>query len=458
MKALGSVLVVVMCFVFSACEKDRPPAVASAETESATKVEGATLYPEIGKAVAAGELRIPIVAAMYVLVMPRGDDAATLRARVETAIRARGYQLVTELPDAPGFNATVTLGTPSEAGVPIDGLLYYGRGLSEADEQGLRKAESAAAFMLTGPASEAVRVQRDGAATARALSPGWIVDDATHEVFAPEKFAATRPDDLGLDVLELVSVQAVDDGDSGLVFLETLGMERLGLAELYFGAVPKAFAEPMLIVVNAAAQTLLERGGITRDGVLEIDLASLAEPRWKEIADDATRRGGTGKLALTAKWGKGCGEHEGLIELELPTGKDPEQMRAAVKILAGEWLEAAIGAPQGDPELAAASARARAALAPIAARCVKGFPETEQLRVKAPFEIDGETEFMWVDVQRCSKTTMFGWLINQPNGRSELRPGSKVEVQLVDVFDYSYTRADGTSEGDETTKILQRRQ
>jgi len=78
--------------------------------------------------------------------------------------------------------------------------------------------------------------------------------------------------------------------------------------------------------------------------------------------------------------------------------------------------------------------------------------------VKVPLETSDGTEYAWIAVEKCHAGRFEGELLNDPHGASKLRAGAKIEVPLADAYDYDYTRADGTTEGNETTKILQARQ
>ncbi|HWB74975.1 MAG TPA: DUF2314 domain-containing protein [Nannocystaceae bacterium] len=455
MNAPGLVLIVVASFGALACGKDPDKqteaiAAASASTASLTRVTGSP--------VARGSLRSPFVAAPYVLVVPAGSDANAVRDAVAKTLTERGYRIDATNPGARDFHAMLTLGVPFDGSVPDQALDTFARGLDDADRAGIKAAKDAVMLMLVGPADENARVQRDGAAIARMhVGTGWIVDDASQEVFTPRSFASRRREELPTDIRNFTTMQMIADENPGQVFFESSGLERLGLPELYIGDVPSPFESQVSGVFNAAAQQLVEQGGLTKDGLLEIDLSTITDAGWKGIADEVKSAGGTGRLAMLAKWSKGCGQHENMIALELPTGGDALPLREALLRFGGEWLAQPIQAP-ADEELLAASARAKRAFAPLADRCMAGLPNGESLRVKAPFDIDGNTEFMWVDLQQCTADTVSGMLINEPNGKSDLHVGSKVEVARADVYDYAYVRADGTSEGEETTKILMRRQ
>jgi uncharacterized protein YegJ (DUF2314 family) len=65
---------------------------------------------------------------------------------------------------------------------------------------------------------------------------------------------------------------------------------------------------------------------------------------------------------------------------------------------------------------------------------------------------------MWVEVTAWRDTKIRGLLANDPFEIPTLHAGQVVEVDEGDVFDYLLRHRDGTTEGNETGRILERRQ
>ena len=85
--------------------------------------------------------------------------------------------------------------------------------------------------------------------------------------------------------------------------------------------------------------------------------------------------------------------------------------------------------------------------------------ELNHLMVKAPFRTDdGGNEWMWLDVVRWKGKTIEGILQNDPAAVSGLAAGARVTVDEDSVFDYIVRRADGTTEGNTTAELTERRQ
>ena len=77
--------------------------------------------------------------------------------------------------------------------------------------------------------------------------------------------------------------------------------------------------------------------------------------------------------------------------------------------------------------------------------------------VKGPFRENGQTEWMWVEVTKWEGDIIEGILDNDPDFVKSVRAGSRVSVNVNEAFDYIFTHADGSQEGNETGKLLEQR-
>ena len=62
---------------------------------------------------------------------------------------------------------------------------------------------------------------------------------------------------------------------------------------------------------------------------------------------------------------------------------------------------------------------------------------------------------MWVEVNKWEGSTLRGPLQNQPHNIPELQAGQEVEVEQDKVFDYIHKLPDGSTEGNETGKLIE---
>lgn len=61
---------------------------------------------------------------------------------------------------------------------------------------------------------------------------------------------------------------------------------------------------------------------------------------------------------------------------------------------------------------------------------------------------------MWVEVIKWENKLISGFLKNEPRLIPNLKEGAEVTIKEDDVFDYIRVKADGTSEGNETGKLI----
>ena len=103
------------------------------------------------------------------------------------------------------------------------------------------------------------------------------------------------------------------------------------------------------------------------------------------------------------------------------------------------------------------SDRARQKLPSLRKEFNAGLQPGEHLLLKAPFETSsGGREWMWVEVSSWKGDDIVGLLANEPEDVKGLRAGSTVKVSEKEVFDYIRYKADGSSEGNETGKEIEK--
>lgn len=338
-----------------------------------------------------------------------------------------------------------------------------------------------AAYMLRSKGLDLAAIERGGALLVsietsrglddvRALSTliarvagdahGWVLDLGVNALLSADAFRDRIPGATP-DARKLIAVHSVGGGESA-PFVDTMGMARLGLPELYVRAVAPAQVDSMIGMINATAQALIVHGDLSRPGELDVDVADL-DPA---TAEAIRKTGGTGKVTWRVRWSTGGDEsiHTLVLELEPATGTGAatgtgiEGLDTAIDAFFGKPSELMTDAAADDPELLAAGLRARGELADLRAHFAKGLPPGERLAVKAPFSTaDGFVEWMWVDVTRWRKDELTGLLNNDPEYVTTLRAGQEVTVKLADVADYIHVLPDGTEVGGYSVEILRKR-
>lgn len=113
-----------------------------------------------------------------------------------------------------------------------------------------------------------------------------------------------------------------------------------------------------------------------------------------------------------------------------------------------------------DEALKEASEAARKKLPDLRKRFNTGLKPGENLLLKAPFATpDGGREWMWVEVASWKADgSIPAVLQNDPFEIPNLKSGAHVEVKEKDIFDYILSTPDGTVEGNETGKIIEKMQ
>lgn len=438
----GTWLVVAVALAAGCKGKDEGEAVAVKSVGSAAPapVAAAPDTPTEGKPAKKGSLkREPF--AMLSVIVPPGVKSAKL---AEVA-KATGD---VETHDA----------TPQQLGITAEAMQWYGGEYPPADRDKLLKATYVLSIASTGPDSLA-RVGKAAIATAKA-SGGWILNPHSHQIFTAETIVKHLPGDGRRDVRELIVVHQVG-GEGELAFLDTAGLIELGLPELFVPDVPPGRADIITAVVNATAQTLLDHGDITRDGVLEVDLAKLGDG-WH--SDALAKAKGTGKIAWQVTWGRGDEDPKAKV--------DPEELELHLTIAGSkpgtsEVLVAAVESYLGavddrakrvdfDDELAVVAVKAREALAALEPKFAKGFTD-HRLAVKAPFKTDsGNIEWMWVDVLSFKGAMIDGVLNNSPDDIKALKLGMRVKVKFAEVADFILVKPDGTKEGGFSLEVMRK--
>ncbi len=273
---------------------------------------------------------------------------------------------------------------------------------------------------------------------------GWVIDVDVHRVITRATIAEHVPG-TSFDARRMIAIHQVS-GDNDLGFLDTAGLARLGLPELLVRNVPSGYAIAVNRMLNATAQTLVERRDLTHDGELEVDLAKL---RGDWGLDVAKARGGAGTITWKVRWGNPDDAHAdaAVLELYLPGAEPSVAVIAAAEKFEGSD-EDKIHRLDFQPELDSAAEKARAALGALRAHFAKGIPYDERLSVKAPFPTDHDNvEWMWVDVFAWKGNTIEGTLGNTPDDVKALQLGSKVKVKFSETADFIHRRADNTNAG-----------
>jgi len=406
--------------------------------------------------------------AIYFLPQPKGDPLVELDDLLQ-----KQSQMFKKVDKINRQTADVTVAAriehdPRHAyAPPIErSLQYYGRGLSRDQAEKLQKTEQALILDFAYPKAHAWDGMRSAVGLMYSLAKaadGVIWDDATREVFSPDKWEEQRIKGWSEGVPEISQHTVIHAYKKDeYVRAITLGMEKFGLPDLVINNFSWSLNRNMGHVVNLLGQALAEGQTLQKPGVFDLDFRAIKNVKVREPQVTNLKEHATGVALLGMK--KGVSEDgdpkNRLIEITFERGIGPDIHAQQDQVIgqAFGW-EDEIKHVRHDAELEAASQRAREKLPGLRAEFKKGLAPGEFIQVKAPFDRpNGGQEWMWVEVVSWNGDKITGLLKNEPFNIPTLHAGQNVEVSEATVFDYIQRHADGSSDGNETGRLIERRQ
>jgi hypothetical protein len=275
------------------------------------------------------------VVSFDVLIPADGDIPGALEIARKNAKRD-GLVLVDSLPAAES-DAMITIQLKSFADEGWSGRLpgYVASKIDPDDFPEVERSSGIVRLEAHGPASRAWDLLRTVTTEARDLGAaqhGWIYDPYRAELHSPDTLATSIPQAHPHDVRAIIRIMGVVSTKGGLDHVRSIGLWRLGLPELYLPDVAHADLDRAMDLVRATAQAIIQGGGVTRHGIIEVDLSKLP-PDWPRPES------GTGRFTWRARWMRGpIHQNAMLVVLSAPgaTEKDPAALAAALRQYAGE--------------------------------------------------------------------------------------------------------------------------
>jgi hypothetical protein len=315
-----------------ACSRNSPrrPQAASRQAASPPEVAKDGAEVDVGSLV-----QSEAVASLDVLIPADGNIPMALDSARKKA-QQDGLVLVDSLP-ATASEAVITIQLKSLADEEWPRHLrgYVASKVDPDELPDLMRSAGVVHMEAHAPPSRAWHLLRTVTMHARDLAAaqrGWIYDPYRAELHSPETFAASIPDGQLRDVRSFTRMMAVVSTKGDLDHVRSIGLWRLGLPELYLPNVVRADLDRAREIVRATAQTLLQNGGVTRRGVIEVDLTRLP-PDWPKPA------AGTRRFTWSARWMRGpIHKNAMLIVLSVPGAqdKDPQPLTTALREYGGE--------------------------------------------------------------------------------------------------------------------------
>lgn len=343
-------------------------------------------------------------------------------------------------------------------------LQYFGRGLSREQAQTLSGSKQALIVEFQVPRQESLAAMQVALTLMEQVARktgGLLWDEETREAFTPDSWHARLEGWSGPwpKVSKHITIHSYKATDTGVRAI-SLGMRKFGLPDLVISDFNWSDNQAVGDLMNIAAQMLVEQQGKVNSGAWDLQPTSLQHTAVREQANAQLIDQGKAALKLT------------LAPATRDNGDPPNQLwELAFDRYAGDDLhirratmlrqhfigKSKVLMVQHDAELEAARAAARAKLPALKTHFQTKFSPGESIMVKAPFKTDtGGTEWMWVAVNTWEGTQITGLLISDPRFIKTLKAGQTVKVSQDELFDYLHRKPDGTTEGNTTSRIIER--
>jgi uncharacterized protein YegJ (DUF2314 family) len=348
-------------------------------------------------------------------------------------------------------------------------LNYSGRGLTETGIASFQKTSRATRLILVAPKAQVWSLGRKFTELVQEFADttkAYVWDSATRECFSREAWRTNRLarwSETGIPDLTkqfTIHLYRIDEKSLYLRAI-TLGMEKFALPDVVIERLIGSDNRPGGNLINLVCQSLAEQPVISDGRKTVFRTGDLQAGSLRTNLESFPEKGATHEITLALLRGRPQEGDPGnsLIKISFESGVGKTEDERRENLLSRLWgsRDSIVGVKHtGD--IVEASKRARAKLADLRASFIKGLPPGSRLLVKAPFARDDEgNEWMWVEVMRWpSAANIDGILQNDPFYIRKLKAGSRVPVNVSEIFDYIFYRGDGSREGNETGKLMEK--
>lgn len=407
--------------------------------------------------------RISYQFAIYLIPDCGKDPATTARKHAQTLIP--NFVLATSVsnPKKPTISIDLVNNAQTEYSPPNEQAVhYFGRGISIEEGKKLQKSNSAILLNFSYPLDYALIGMQEALSFTKQLAQtcnGLIWDESTREIFSPgawhEKRIASWGED-GPNITDHTVIHAYKNTE--FIRAISLGMQKFNLPDIVVNDFTWSNNNQMGNLINIIGQSLIEGRKIDEHMMLKVNLHEMRNEALKESIISSLKKNSSGQTIISLKPAK---HEEGdpdnyLLEIDfdkqIGIGLQERQETFISQFFGSEDKITYI---KHDEEIKAASAAAKKKLPSLKKDFNKGLKPGEYIYLKAPFKTpDDSNEWMWIEVIGWGKTIK-GILQNDPFEIPTLRAGAEVYVAEGEIFDYIRNFPDGTTEGNETGKLIQ---
>jgi len=342
-------------------------------------------------------------------------------------------------------------------------LEYFAEGFTETQKDNVTASKNAFIVVLYYENKDAFTHSKklfDWVHTKTKNTDFIIYDGEVREYFTPKTWKENRVDvwENGIpNAIKLLTLHSYRKYEYCRSI--TFGMQRFGLPDLVIEDSPCSNVNSASQLLTIIAQLLLEGNQLEGTKFL-VDLDALKNKEFKNITATILNDNATKKATINFNTSVPMEEGDPMntifrVDFNNKDFKNPQAYESEVyKQVFG--IDDEITHVSHNDEITAASQRAKEKLPELRALFNEGLDQTTLL-LKAPFTTDdGGNEWMWIEVTRWRGNTIDGILQNKPYYIKNLKSGAKVTVQQEDIFDYLLYKADGTTEGNETGKLIEK--
>jgi len=339
----------------------------------------------------------------------------------------------------------------------LEYLKHAGRGLDKKQQEKLQHSKYVLLFDFTCKEKNLANVMAEANQMILDLSKedeALIWDSETREVFSNQFWEENRIFSSNLiDIRKHMTIHMYRKNDYCRAI--TLGMLKFGLPEICIENLSCYSNESLESLINLTAQTLLENRNIEKEGELKLSVNLLKNKEFKDFLIQSSYENAKGKASINivkGKWEEGDPQNR-IIEIEFSDENSQIEQNELITTLFGSKDE--MSYITHDEKLLEASNKAKLKIPALKEKFLNGLPVGTHLLLKFPFKYeDDNDEWMWVEVVKWNDGSIEGILQNDPYFVKSLKAGQKVSKKINLMFDYILYLPDGTSEGNETGKLI----
>ncbi|MDZ4263359.1 MAG: DUF2314 domain-containing protein [Pseudomonadota bacterium] len=376
------------------------------------------------------------------------------------------FNLATSISNAakkPFLNIDVIEDALTEYSPPNEqSLHYFGRGISAEDGKKLQKSNNAILLNFAYPVDYVLTGMQEALLFTKKLAQtcnGLIWDESTREIFSPDAWHEKRIARWGKDGPNIVDHTVIHAyKNTEFIRAISLGMQKFNLPDIVVNDFVWSNNNQMANLINIVGQSFIE-GSTTDDHfTLTVNLHNLKNEALKKNIILSLKENASAQATIPLKL---ANREEGdpdnyLLEINFDDQKGnrlQEKQETFISRFFGP--EDKITYIKHNEKIKAASAAAKKKLPQLKNDFNRGMQPGEYIYLKAPFETpDGSNEWMWIEVIGWDQKIK-GILQNDPFEIPTLRAGAEVYVSQDKIFDYIRNYPDGTSEGNETGKLIE---